>query len=84
VSCCNRWHADRAKDDALSKRYTSAGSISDEAVTLIVILGVWGFLGAVCGGEDSRFQQIHRWNLPVLTVCLGKAYSGERVFYFYF
>lgn len=53
VSYCNRCYADRAKDDPRSKRYTSAASISDETVILIVILGVWGFLSGVCGGEDS-------------------------------
>lgn len=52
VSCCNRCHADRAKDVPHSKRYTSAGSISDEAVTLIIILRVWGFLSGVFS-EDS-------------------------------
>lgn len=41
------------KNDPYSKRYTSACSISDEAVTLMAILEVWGFISGVCGGEDS-------------------------------
>lgn len=49
----SRYHADRAKDDPYSKRYTSAGSISDETVTLIAILEVWSFINGVCGGEDK-------------------------------
>lgn len=65
VSYCNRCHADRAKDDPHPKRCTRAGSISDETVTLSFIWGAWGFLGGVCGGEDSPLQPLHRWNLLI-------------------
>lgn len=84
MSYCNRCHADRAKDYSHPKRYASASSISDETVTLIVMLGACGFLSGVCGGEYSLLYNIHRWNLPILTMCLGEACFGERVFLFYF
>lgn len=65
-----------------TQRYTGASSISDGTVTVVVILGGWSFLSSVCGGEDSLLYQIHSWNLPILTACLGKAYFGQKVFYF--